>query len=254
MPRPGFKRRRSRFAAILASAPCGGSGALQSVTKDSPALVDSCASLFACCSSPAGCARPRRSRNRRSRRRRSSSSAIRSRPAMASRRARCWVDAARRQARDGALSASRRERIDHRRHDGRWPRALAGVAEGASAGGRRDRARRQRRVARRSARGDARQSRCDGRGGAGGRREGADRRHEAAAELRLALRRAHSTRCSPRSRRRARRAFVPYLFEGFGEDFALFQPDRIHPTAEAQPKMLATVWPALRTLLGPPAR
>ena len=49
-------------------------------------------------------------------------------------------------------------------------------------------------------------------------------------------------------------AFVPYLFEGFGEDLALFQPDRVHPTAEAQPKMLATVWPALRPLLGAPAR
>lgn len=43
--------------------------------------------------------------------------------------------------------------------------------------------------------------------------------------------------------------FVPYLFEGFGEDLALFQPDRIHPTSEAQPRMLATVWPALEPLL-----
>jgi acyl-CoA thioesterase-1 len=49
-------------------------------------------------------------------------------------------------------------------------------------------------------------------------------------------------------------AFVPYLFEGFGEDLALFQPDRIHPTAQAQPKMLATVWPKLSTLLGAPVR
>jgi acyl-CoA thioesterase-1 len=49
-------------------------------------------------------------------------------------------------------------------------------------------------------------------------------------------------------------AFVPYLFEGFGEDLALFQPDRIHPTAEAQPKMLSTVWPALKQLLGPVAK
>lgn len=44
-------------------------------------------------------------------------------------------------------------------------------------------------------------------------------------------------------------AYVPYLFEGFGEDMAYFQPDRIHPTREAQPRMLATVWPALRPLL-----
>jgi acyl-CoA thioesterase-1 len=49
-------------------------------------------------------------------------------------------------------------------------------------------------------------------------------------------------------------AFVPYLFEGFGEDMALFQPDRIHPTAQAQPKMLATVWPELARLLGPRVR
>lgn len=49
---------------------------------------------------------------------------------------------------------------------------------------------------------------------------------------------------------KARKAgLVPYLFDGFGEDMAYFQPDRIHPTAEAQPKMLATVWPALRSLL-----
>jgi acyl-CoA thioesterase-1 len=49
---------------------------------------------------------------------------------------------------------------------------------------------------------------------------------------------------------RARKAgLVPYLFDGFGEDMAWFQPDRIHPTREAQPKMLATVWPALRPLL-----
>lgn len=44
-------------------------------------------------------------------------------------------------------------------------------------------------------------------------------------------------------------AIVPFLFEGFGDDMAYFQPDRIHPTREAQPKMLATVWPALRPLL-----
>jgi acyl-CoA thioesterase-1 len=46
-----------------------------------------------------------------------------------------------------------------------------------------------------------------------------------------------------------RAALVPYLFDGFGEDLALFQPDRIHPTAQAQPRMLDTVWPALRPLL-----
>jgi acyl-CoA thioesterase-1 len=42
---------------------------------------------------------------------------------------------------------------------------------------------------------------------------------------------------------------VPYLFAGFGEDLAFFQPDRIHPTADAQPKLLDNVWPALQPLL-----
>jgi acyl-CoA thioesterase-1 len=42
---------------------------------------------------------------------------------------------------------------------------------------------------------------------------------------------------------------VPALFAGFGEDLTLFQPDRIHPTAEAQAKLLDNVWPTLKTLL-----
>ncbi|HEX6137977.1 MAG TPA: arylesterase [Casimicrobiaceae bacterium] len=42
---------------------------------------------------------------------------------------------------------------------------------------------------------------------------------------------------------------VPYLFEGFGEDLALFQPDRIHPLAAAQARILDNVWPALAPLL-----
>jgi acyl-CoA thioesterase-1 len=45
-------------------------------------------------------------------------------------------------------------------------------------------------------------------------------------------------------------AFVPFFFAGFGDDIAHFQPDRIHPTAAAQPKLLANVWPALQPLLG----
>ena len=44
-------------------------------------------------------------------------------------------------------------------------------------------------------------------------------------------------------------ALVPYVFEGFGEDLAQFQPDRVHPTAAAQPKILDTVWPVLTPLL-----
>jgi acyl-CoA thioesterase I len=42
---------------------------------------------------------------------------------------------------------------------------------------------------------------------------------------------------------------VPAFFEGFGDDLTLFQPDRIHPTAAAQPKLLDAVWPALQPLL-----
>jgi acyl-CoA thioesterase-1 len=45
---------------------------------------------------------------------------------------------------------------------------------------------------------------------------------------------------------------VPFLFEGFGEKDELFQPDRIHPAAAAQPLLLDNVWPALRPLLGKP--
>jgi acyl-CoA thioesterase-1 len=44
-------------------------------------------------------------------------------------------------------------------------------------------------------------------------------------------------------------ALVPFLFEGFGEDNAMFQPDRIHPVAAAQPRLLDNVWPALEPLL-----
>ena len=47
-------------------------------------------------------------------------------------------------------------------------------------------------------------------------------------------------------------ALVPFLLKGVadGPDAeALFQPDRIHPKAEAHPAMLANVWPALRALL-----
>ena len=42
---------------------------------------------------------------------------------------------------------------------------------------------------------------------------------------------------------------VPAFFAVFGEDLTLFQPDRIHPTAEAQTKLLDNVWPTLQPLL-----
>ncbi|MFO1313873.1 MAG: arylesterase [Burkholderiales bacterium] len=42
---------------------------------------------------------------------------------------------------------------------------------------------------------------------------------------------------------------VPSLFAGFGEDLAYFQSDRIHPTAQAQSRLLDNVWPRLKPLL-----
>jgi acyl-CoA thioesterase I len=49
---------------------------------------------------------------------------------------------------------------------------------------------------------------------------------------------------------RARKAaLVPFMLQGFGDKPELFQADRIHPTAQAQPLMLDAVWPELRKLL-----
>jgi acyl-CoA thioesterase I len=44
-------------------------------------------------------------------------------------------------------------------------------------------------------------------------------------------------------------ALVPSIMRDFGADPAYMQPDGIHPNATAQPRMLETVWPALRPLL-----
>lgn len=47
-------------------------------------------------------------------------------------------------------------------------------------------------------------------------------------------------------------ALVPFLLAGVAdapEADTLFQPDRIHPTAQAHPRMLANVWPVLAPLL-----
>jgi acyl-CoA thioesterase-1 len=40
---------------------------------------------------------------------------------------------------------------------------------------------------------------------------------------------------------------VPFLLEGIAENRDLFQADQLHPTAEAQPRILDNVW----TVLGP---
>lgn len=47
-------------------------------------------------------------------------------------------------------------------------------------------------------------------------------------------------------------ALVPLFLKGVSDGpdpLALFQPDRIHPSAQAQPIMLANVWPTLRGLI-----
>jgi acyl-CoA thioesterase-1 len=49
-------------------------------------------------------------------------------------------------------------------------------------------------------------------------------------------------------------ALVPFLFEGFAEDNAMFQGDRIHPVIAAQARMLDNVWQELKPLLGEPGK
>lgn len=49
-----------------------------------------------------------------------------------------------------------------------------------------------------------------------------------------------------------RAALVPFLLKGIADvpdSLAWFQADRIHPKEEAQPRMLANVWPALKKAL-----
>jgi acyl-CoA thioesterase-1 len=42
---------------------------------------------------------------------------------------------------------------------------------------------------------------------------------------------------------------VPYIFDGFGDDLAQFQDDRIHPKAAAESRIVDNVWPTLSRLL-----
>jgi acyl-CoA thioesterase I len=44
---------------------------------------------------------------------------------------------------------------------------------------------------------------------------------------------------------------VESLLAGVAEDWSLIQPDGLHPTAQAQPRILDNVWPALAPLLAP---
>ncbi|HMZ10245.1 MAG TPA: arylesterase [Plasticicumulans sp.] len=45
---------------------------------------------------------------------------------------------------------------------------------------------------------------------------------------------------------------VPFFLDGVAGDPALVQDDGLHPRAEAQPRMLENIWPALDTLLHRP--
>lgn len=46
-------------------------------------------------------------------------------------------------------------------------------------------------------------------------------------------------------------ALVPFLLQAVANERRLFQADGLHPTAQAQPALLDTVWPRLRPLLNP---
>ena len=47
-------------------------------------------------------------------------------------------------------------------------------------------------------------------------------------------------------------AWVPFFLQGVALDPALMQDDGIHPTTQAQPKLLDNIWPALQALLDGP--
>lgn len=62
----------------------------------------------------------------------------------------------------------------------------------------------------------------------------------------------YSTRFSalfPALAKETKAALVPFLLQGVADQPQLFQADRLHPTAEAQPALLNNVWPHLKPLL-----
>jgi acyl-CoA thioesterase-1 len=44
-------------------------------------------------------------------------------------------------------------------------------------------------------------------------------------------------------------ALVPFLLDGFSDSSDFFQADRIHPSAQAQARILQTVWPVLEPMI-----
>lgn len=53
----------------------------------------------------------------------------------------------------------------------------------------------------------------------------------------------------PKLAKKTKSSLIPFLFDGLTGKTDMFQPDRIHPTVEAQPVMLDTVWRYLQPLL-----
>ncbi|HJW57019.1 MAG TPA: arylesterase [Burkholderiaceae bacterium] len=53
----------------------------------------------------------------------------------------------------------------------------------------------------------------------------------------------------PKLAKKTKSSLVPFFFDGLIGKTDMFQPDRIHPTVEAQPVMLDTVWRYLQPLL-----
>lgn len=53
----------------------------------------------------------------------------------------------------------------------------------------------------------------------------------------------------PKLAKETKSPLVPFMLGGVAAHPELFQPDRIHPTAEAQPIVLNTIWPHLKPLL-----
>jgi acyl-CoA thioesterase I len=58
----------------------------------------------------------------------------------------------------------------------------------------------------------------------------------------------------PSIARELRVRLVPFLLAGLAEDPANFQADQLHPTAQAQPRIVETVWPVVEPLLRKPGK
>ncbi len=53
----------------------------------------------------------------------------------------------------------------------------------------------------------------------------------------------------PKLAKENKTALVPFMLQGVAEKPEFFQADRIHPSAEAHPKILANIWPQLKPLI-----